>query len=79
MPPVIVMYNFLNYGSLGTHEEERESQKQFKLLFLPRNLLMILHTSSSPKASQKSFWMVQQKIEENAKKTGRSRVPREVH
>ena len=61
------MYNFLNYDSLGTHEEERESQKQFKLTSSQETCWWFYTLlSSSKKLYYKSlFWSVQQKIEEN--------------
>ena len=42
-------------------------QSKSEFVLIPRNLLTILLIFSSPKASQKYFWMVQQKIKENVK------------
>ena len=62
MPPVIVMYNFLKYVSLETHEER--SQKQFKLFYYWLSQKLVDDFPHAEKTAAAKVYL-EKKIEEN--------------
>ena len=65
MPPVIVMYNFLKYVSLETHEER--SQKQFKLFYYWLSQKLVDDFPHAEKTAAAKVYL-EKKIEENRRR-----------